>query len=61
MFYKMVGNFVRRDELLVRANAGNSNLEHESNVFWLRDIQDIPYVREYVLENCSWRKSKLKY
>ncbi|MFL9458699.1 DUF6009 family protein [Tolypothrix bouteillei VB521301_2] len=43
------------------ANHWNSNLEYESNVVWLRDIKEIPYVREYVLENCSRRKGKVKY
>jgi hypothetical protein len=38
-----------------------SKLVGESNVIWLRDISDIPYVRVYVNECCYRRKGKLKY
>lgn len=35
--------------------------KYESSIVWLENIENIPYVREYLLNNCSRRKGKIKY
>ncbi len=43
-----------------RANS-SEEIRYESNIVWLKDINDIPYVREHFDRNCSRRKGKLTY
>lgn len=38
-----------------------SYLRFESNIVWLRNINNVPYVREHFNQCCSRRKGKLKY
>ena len=40
---------------------GESYLQFESNIVWLEDIKEIPYVREHFAKNFSRRKGKIKY
>ncbi|MCC5661364.1 DUF6009 family protein [Nostoc sp. XA010] len=38
-----------------------SDIEFESNIKWLRDIKDIPYVREHFDTECNKREGLVKY
>ncbi|MDZ8242169.1 MAG: DUF6009 family protein [Nostoc sp. ChiQUE01a] len=38
-----------------------SDVQFESNIVWLEDINNIPYVREHFEQSASRRKGKLKY